>query len=108
MVIRSFGGWEPINGSSGRLHLRNGMLTLRILHATPYDLIPAPGRNKARISYYSNRAVDLFGVEASNLLAVWLSRRGWGDLCAHRAADRGMEAWSAAEVRPRFRAATGD
>ncbi|MER6460267.1 hypothetical protein ABT278_07350 [Streptomyces sp. NPDC001228] len=67
------GGWEPIKNSSGRLHLRNGMMTLRLLHATPFDLVPAPGRNKARISYYYNRTVDLFGVEASNLLAVWLS-----------------------------------
>lgn len=67
------GGWEPTKSSSGRLHLRNGMMTLRLLHATPYDMIPAPGRNKARISYYYNRTVDLFGVEASNLLAVWLS-----------------------------------
>ncbi|WUR81350.1 hypothetical protein OG967_22360 [Streptomyces phaeochromogenes] len=67
------GGWEPIKNASGRLHLRNGMMTLRLLHATPYDMIPAPGRNKARISYYYNRTVDLFGVQASNLLAVWLS-----------------------------------
>ncbi|KAF2779085.1 hypothetical protein [Streptomyces sp. OM5714] len=67
------GGWEPVKSSSGRLHLRNGMMTLRLLHATPFDMIPAPGRNKARISYYYNRTVDLFGVEASNLLAVWLS-----------------------------------
>lgn len=75
---KDLGGWEPITGSSGRLHLRNGMMTMRILHATPYDLVPAPGRNKARISYYYNRTVDLFGVEASNLLAVWVSPREEG------------------------------
>lgn len=67
------GGWEPIKTSSGRLHLQHGLMSMRILHATPLDLIPAPGRNKARISYYQNHTVDLFGVTASNLLAIWLS-----------------------------------
>ncbi|MBM9619809.1 hypothetical protein ACFU9F_20245 [Streptomyces zhihengii] len=67
------GGWRPLSVASGRLHLAHGTMTLRLLHATPFDLIPAPGRNKARISYYRNRTVDLFGVEVSNLLAVWLS-----------------------------------
>lgn len=70
---KHLGGWEPVASASGRLHLRHGMMTVRILHAAPYDIIPAPGRNRVRISYYSNRAIDLFGVEASNLLAVWLS-----------------------------------
>ncbi|MFB7672326.1 hypothetical protein ACFC26_13005 [Kitasatospora purpeofusca] len=67
------GGWELANSKSGRILLRNQMLTVRVLHAAPFDLVPAPGRNKARISYYSNPAVDLFGVQSSNLLAVWLS-----------------------------------
>lgn len=67
------GGWRPLHGASGRLHLAHGTMSLRLLHATALDMIPAPGRNKARISYYRNRTVDLFGVEMSNLLAVWLS-----------------------------------
>ncbi|MFE7129512.1 hypothetical protein ACFVIM_01485 [Streptomyces sp. NPDC057638] len=70
---RHLGGWELANSLSGRILLRNEMLTLRVLHATPFDLVPAPGRNRARISYYANPATDLFGVQASNLLAVWLS-----------------------------------
>lgn len=66
-------GWRLTNSRSGRILLSNGLLTMRILHAAPFDMIPAPGRNKARISYYSNPLVDLFGVNSSNLLAVWLS-----------------------------------
>ncbi|WP_123818526.1 hypothetical protein [Kitasatospora cineracea] len=65
--------WKVVDGSSGRLHLNKGTLTLRVLHASPVDLVPAPGRNKARISYFRNPAIDLFGVEASNLLAIWIS-----------------------------------
>ncbi|MFD9270945.1 hypothetical protein ACFWB1_26155 [Streptomyces goshikiensis] len=67
------GGWEPIQTSSGRLHLRHGTMTLRVLHATSYEVVPAPGRNKARITYYENRTLELFGVDVSNLIAVWLS-----------------------------------
>ncbi|MCA6095929.1 hypothetical protein LE181_27675 [Streptomyces sp. SCA3-4] len=72
------GGWEPVQTSSGRLHLRRGTMTLRVLHATPYEVVPAPGRNKARITYYENRTLELFGVEVSNLIAVWLSPPGEG------------------------------
>lgn len=67
------GGWTLTHSASGRILLSNELLTMRVLHAAPFDLVPAPGRNKARISYYSNPAIDLFGVQASNLLAVWLS-----------------------------------
>ncbi|MFJ6212214.1 hypothetical protein ACIQGZ_02590 [Streptomyces sp. NPDC092296] len=66
-------GWMLAKSASGRILLRNEMLTIRVLHAAPFDMVPPPGRNKARISYYSNPAVDLFGVQSSNLLAVWLS-----------------------------------
>lgn len=67
------GGWKLTNSRSGRILLNNQLLTMRVLHATPFDLVPAPGSNKARISYYSNPLVDIFGVQSSNLLAVWLS-----------------------------------
>ncbi|RZB18382.1 hypothetical protein StrepF001_14985 [Streptomyces sp. F001] len=67
------GGWQPIKSASGRLHLQHGMMSMRVLHATPFDLVPAPGRNKARISFYRNQTIDLFGVHASNLLGIWLS-----------------------------------
>ncbi|MCX5215876.1 hypothetical protein OG689_42795 [Kitasatospora sp. NBC_00240] len=72
-AAKDLGGWKLANSRSGRILLRNQMLTIRVLHAAPFDLVPAPGRNKARISYYSNPAIDLFGVQSSNLLAVWLS-----------------------------------
>ncbi|MEU5069090.1 hypothetical protein AB0G95_34185 [Streptomyces virginiae] len=67
------GGWVPIETSSGRLHLRHDTMTIRVLHATPYEMVPAPGKNRARITYYENRTLDLLGVAGSNLIAVWLS-----------------------------------
>lgn len=70
---KDLGGWTLAQSGSGRILLRNNMLTMRVLHAAPFDLVPAPGRNRARISYYSNPTIDLFGVQSSNLLAVWLS-----------------------------------
>jgi hypothetical protein len=72
------GGWKVSEIPSGRLHLCKEHLTMRVLHASPVDIVPAPGRNRARISYFENRTIDLFGVEASNLLAVWLSPPGEG------------------------------
>lgn len=67
------GGWKVSENPSGRLHLYKEHLTIRVLHASPIDFVPAPGRNRARISYFQNQAIDMFGVHASNLLAVWLS-----------------------------------
>lgn len=66
------GGWRVAKRKSGRLHLHKETLSLHVLHAAPIDMIPAPGRNKARISYFRNPTIDLFGVQSSNLLAVWL------------------------------------
>lgn len=71
--VKDLGGWQVASTKSGRILLHNEMLSLRVLHATPFDLVPAPGRNKARISYYKNPTIDLFGVQSSNLLAVWMS-----------------------------------
>lgn len=70
---KHLGGWRVVDGSSGRLHLHKEMLTIRVLHASPVDIIPAPGPNRARISYFRNPAIDMFGVQASKLLAIWLS-----------------------------------
>jgi hypothetical protein len=67
------GGWKVIDSSSGRFHLHKEMLFVRVLHASPIDLVPAPGPNRARISYFRNPTIHVFGVQASNLLAVWLS-----------------------------------
>ena len=65
------GGWTLNQRRSGRIHLANDTLSLRVLHGTPLDTTPAPGKNQARISYYRNPRATLFGVQASNLLAVW-------------------------------------
>ena len=37
---KDLGGWRVIDSSSGRLHLNKEMLTLRVLHASPVDLVP--------------------------------------------------------------------
>jgi hypothetical protein len=66
------GGWAlPPKGRSGRLGLYKDALTLKVLHGVPMTKAPSPGRNQARISYWQNPRVTLYGVEASNLLAVW-------------------------------------
>lgn len=69
---KDLGGWRVVDSSSGRLHLNKEMLTIRVLHASPIDIVPAPGRNRARISYFRNPTIDMFGVQSSKLLAVWL------------------------------------
>ena len=70
--VKDLGGWWVVNGTSGRLHLSKEMLSIRVLHASPIDIVPAPGRNRARISYFRNPTIDIFGVQSSKLLAVWL------------------------------------
>jgi hypothetical protein len=69
---KDLGGWRVVDSSSGRLHLNKEMLTIRVLHASPVDIVPAPGRNRARISYFRNPTIDMFGVQSSKLLAVWI------------------------------------
>lgn len=74
------GGWRVADTRSGRIHLHNTSLSMKILHGTPLGDTPAPGRNQARISYYRNPRLNLLGVEGSNLLAVWNVEAETGEL----------------------------
>ncbi|MER7363299.1 hypothetical protein [Nonomuraea wenchangensis] len=68
----NLGGWNLVqNRMNGQVLLRQGMLKLRVLHEWPKDGIPAPGSNEARIHYWRNPNVGLYGVEASQLVGVW-------------------------------------
>jgi hypothetical protein len=71
LAKEELGPWKLSKASSGRLHLVNNLLVVRVLHGLPFAETPAPGRNKARVSYYLNPPANLFGVESSRLLAVW-------------------------------------
>jgi hypothetical protein len=84
-------GWTLNQRRSGRIHLTNETLTLRVLHGTPLDTAPAPGKNQARISYYRNPQATLLGVQASNLLAVWTNHPSTGELSIRIV--RPIEAW---------------
>lgn len=64
-------GWSIAKGRSGRLSLHHNALHVRVLHVEPVEGVPAPGRNQARIRYYSNHNATLGGAEASSLLAIW-------------------------------------
>lgn len=78
--LGDLGGWKIANSASGRIHLWNDLLTCKVLHGSPFDNNPAPGTNRARISYYRNPRLDLLGAKASNLLAVWLTDPKTGEL----------------------------
>lgn len=66
------GDWTLTNEApTGTLWVRRGLLSVRVLHIAPDGMIPAPGRNRARVNYYLNPGLQLFGAEASQLLALW-------------------------------------
>lgn len=67
------GAWElaPLR-PNGQILLHHGLTSLRILReGDQISPIPPPGPNRARIHYYRNPDLNLFGVEASNLLGLW-------------------------------------
>lgn len=68
---RDIGPWKLLTGG-GCIHLHNDMLKLKVLHAHPIGATPPPGRNKARMSFYRNADLNLFGAAASSLVAVWM------------------------------------
>ena len=69
---KELGNWTLVgNRLNGQVLLRSDMLRMRLLHEWPKDGIPAPGSNEARIDYYRNPDVGLYGVQASQLIAVW-------------------------------------
>jgi hypothetical protein len=86
------GGWELRKTVSGRILLANGLMLIRVLHGAPFADTPPPGRNQARVSYYRNPTLDLFGVESSRLLAVWTNDTKTGELSIRIV--RPVGAWS--------------
>jgi hypothetical protein len=78
--LDDLGGWTLMGTRSGRILLANGLMLVRILHGSPLINTPPPGRNQARVSYYRNPTLDLFGVESSRLLAVWSTDPQSGDV----------------------------
>lgn len=79
--LDDLGGWKINRTASGRILLNSGLMLVKVLHGSPNGEVPAPGRNKARLRYYSNPAsVDLFGVESSRLLAVWVTDTETGEI----------------------------
>lgn len=70
--VLKLGGWTPLpDRKNGQVLLVRDMLQLRILHEWPKGQVPPPGANRARINYWRNPDLGLFGVKASNLVAVW-------------------------------------
>lgn len=66
------GGWELVRErKNGQILLTRGLMQMRVLHEWPKNQVPPPGTNRARIDYWRNPDLGLFGVEASNLVAVW-------------------------------------
>jgi hypothetical protein len=67
------GGWQVTPpGPNARLWLAREGLKMRLLRPlVPGMATPPPGPNLARIAYYSNVDASLFGVRASDLIALW-------------------------------------
>jgi hypothetical protein len=69
---KQLGGWRVTRpGPNARLWLAREGLKLRLLRPLPGMTTPPPGPNLARIAYYSNHDTNLFGVRASDLIALW-------------------------------------
>jgi hypothetical protein len=70
------GGWS-VSGPrpNGEVRLRLSTMTLRVLRPGPKlnetFPPPPPGSNRARISYYRNPKLSLFGAMGSNLIGIW-------------------------------------
>jgi hypothetical protein len=82
LLGEQLGGWKLVGKHSrnGELRLAHGLglTTLRMLHASSTEDVPAPGPNRARRAYYCNDPLlgmgvihqpDLFG--GSRLLGLW-------------------------------------
>lgn len=73
---KNLGEWK-VGGPrpNGEVTLALKTMKLRMLRQGPrlYRKLPAPptGRNRARISYYMNPGLNLFGAAGSNLIGIW-------------------------------------
>ena len=73
---KSLGDWKITRPRpNGEVTLRLSTMALRMLRPGPtfFESFPPPppGRNHARISYYRNPALNLFGAAGSNLIGIW-------------------------------------
>ncbi len=73
---KDLGGWKLSRPRpNGEVTLSLKTMKLRMLRPGPtlYSKLPAPptGRNRARISYYRNPSLNVFGAAGSNLIGVW-------------------------------------
>jgi hypothetical protein len=73
---KNLGGWKICSPRpNGEVTLRLSTMTLRMLKPGPkfFEAFPPPppGRNRARISYYKNPTLNLFGAAGSNLIGIW-------------------------------------
>jgi hypothetical protein len=73
---KDLGGWKLCKPRpNGEVTLSIKTMKLRMLRPGPklYSELPPPppGRNRARISYYRNPSLNLFGAAGSNLIGVW-------------------------------------
>lgn len=71
-------GWSMAPGCppNSQVSLNRGAMRLRLLRPGVLGTVPPPGPNRARVRYYSNPQLGLFGAEASNLIAVWEVEQG--------------------------------
>lgn len=73
---KDLGGWKVSRPRpNGEVTLRLSTMKLRMLRPGPRVVetfpSPSPGRNRARIYYYRNPELNLFGAEGSNLIGIW-------------------------------------
>lgn len=57
---------------NGAILMHRGPMQLKLLRPGPTsENVPYPGPNKARMYYYRNPKLNLFGANGSNLIGVW-------------------------------------
>lgn len=62
---------DTSNNGRLELHAPDGS-TVRILHLGPGATVPPPGRSHARVRYYRQQQLQIPGMQASRLIALWL------------------------------------
>lgn len=68
------GDWAVDHRSrqNGAILLNRGPMQLKLLRPGPTsETVPYPGPNRARMFYYRNPGLNLFGATGSNLIGVW-------------------------------------
>jgi hypothetical protein len=73
---KKLGGWQvTCPRPNGEVTLTLGLMSLRMLRPGPTVVesfpAPPPGRNRARVDYYRNPDLNLFGALGSKLIGIW-------------------------------------